>query len=53
MNIDIKKLDVIKDELDELKQEDVLYIDENGCTKYAIIPSNSMFVFVFSFRFSS
>ena len=38
-NLKIKLL-IIGDgpELDELKQEDVLYIDENGCTKYAIIP---------------
>ncbi len=38
MNIDINKIQNIKSELDELKENDVLYIDENGCTKYAIIP---------------
>lgn len=38
MNIDIRKIENIKAELDDLKENDVLYIDENGDTKYAIIP---------------
>lgn len=38
MNIDIKKLDVIRAELDDLKENQVLYIDEDGKTKYAIMP---------------
>ena len=38
MNIDINTLKNIKDELDSLKEDDVLYIDENGVTKYAIMP---------------
>ena len=38
MNIDINKLENIKQELSELKQDDVLYIDEDGKTKYAIMP---------------
>lgn len=38
MNIDINKLENIKQDLDELNQDDVLYIDENGQTKYAIMP---------------
>lgn len=38
MNIDIKKLGDIKLELDELKENQALFIDEDGKTKYAIIP---------------
>lgn len=38
MNIDIKKIDSIKADLDELKENDALFIDENGKTKYAIMP---------------
>lgn len=38
MNIDINRLESIKEELQDLKQDDVLYIDENGITKYAIMP---------------
>ena len=37
MNIDIKELENIKQDLSELKDRDVLYIDENGVTKYAIM----------------
>lgn len=37
-NIDIKKLENIKDQLDSLNNEDVLFVDEEGQTKYAIIP---------------
>lgn len=38
MNIDIKKLKAFREELDSLNKEDVLYIDENGKAKYAILP---------------
>ena len=38
MNIDINRLENIKQDLAELKDRDVLYIDENGITKYAIMP---------------
>ena len=38
MNIDIKTLENIKTDLDSLTQDDVLYIDENGKTKFAIMP---------------
>lgn len=37
MNIDINKLENIRQELSELKDNDVLYIDEDGKTKYAIM----------------
>ena len=38
MEIDIKKLENIKTELDSLDKEDVLFINENGSAKYAILP---------------
>lgn len=38
MNIDIKRISEIKDELDSLSEDDVLFIDEDGTTKYAITP---------------
>lgn len=38
MNIDIKKIENIKQDLDELKENQALFIDENGQTKYAIVP---------------
>lgn len=38
MEIDIKKLENIKTELDSLNKEDVLFINENGSAKYAILP---------------
>lgn len=37
MNIDINTLEVIKADLDDLKQDDALFIDEDGKTKYAIM----------------
>lgn len=38
MNIDVNKLNQIKDELNELKNDnDVLFVDEDGKNKYAII----------------
>lgn len=37
-NIDIKYLNEIKEELDELEGEDSLFIEENGEPKFAIIP---------------
>lgn len=41
MNIDINKLEVIKDDLADLKNDQVLYIDENGKTKFVIMPVES------------
>ncbi len=41
MEIDIKKLDAIKDELDSLDENDVLYINENGNSKYVLLPIES------------
>lgn len=40
MNIDIKELENIKDKLESLNEEDVLFVDENGSTKYVILPIN-------------
>lgn len=40
MNIDIKELENIKDKLESLIEEDVLFVDENGSTKYVILPIN-------------
>ncbi|MBR5341429.1 MAG: hypothetical protein IK151_05835 [Erysipelotrichaceae bacterium] len=37
MNIDIEKISEIKDELHDLKDNDVLFIDEEGKTKYAVM----------------
>ncbi len=41
MEIDIKKLENIKKELDSLAEDDTLFIKENGSTKYAILPIES------------
>ena len=38
MEIDIKKLENIKTELDSLDKEDILFVNENGSAKYAILP---------------
>ena len=38
MNIDIEKIKEVKEELDALNQNDVLYIEEDGKTKYAVLP---------------
>jgi|GEM_PF-1298851 len=38
MNIDINRITAIKDELDSLSENDVLFIDEENKTKYAIMP---------------
>ena len=37
MNLDIKELKNIKDKLDSL-EDNVLFVDENGISKYAIMP---------------
>ena len=37
MNLDIKELQNIKDKLDSL-EDNVLFVDENGISKYAIMP---------------
>lgn len=41
MNINIDEIIEIKDRLDSLCEDDALFIDENGKTKYAIIPIES------------
>ncbi len=38
MNVDIERVSGIIDELDQLKESDVLFIDENGESRFAIIP---------------
>lgn len=38
MNIDIKELENIKDKLERLSYDDVLFVDEDGKNKYVIMP---------------
>ena len=38
MNIDIEKISGIRDELEALNENDVLFIDEDKKAKYAIMP---------------
>ncbi len=38
MNINIKEIEQIKDELHSMKENDVLFIDEEGKARYAILP---------------
>ena len=38
MNIDIRKIQEVREELDALGQSDVLYIEEDGKAKYAVMP---------------
>ncbi|MBQ6215936.1 MAG: hypothetical protein IJK53_00985 [Erysipelotrichaceae bacterium] len=38
MNINIKEIEQIKDELHSMKENDVLFIDEDGKARYAILP---------------
>ena len=38
MNIDIERLKEIREELDEMKETDVLFIDEDRKAKYVIMP---------------
>ena len=38
MNIDINRLEEIRKELDGLEEDNVLFVDENGQTRYAILP---------------
>ena len=38
MNVAIEKLKEIRDELDKLQENDVLFVEENGIEKYAVIP---------------
>lgn len=38
MNIDIKKIENIRKELENLDQEDVLFVDEDGHSQYVIMP---------------
>lgn len=41
MNIDIEKVKDIQKELENLDDEEVIFIDENGYSKYAIITSKT------------
>lgn len=36
--IDIKQLKEIKEELDQLEEDDAIFVDENNDTKYVILP---------------
>ena len=38
MNVDIKELENIRKQLESLDEEDVLFIDEEGNTRYVIMP---------------
>ncbi len=38
MNADIKELENIRDQLESLEEDDVLFIDEDGNTRYVIMP---------------
>ena len=38
MNIDIEKIREVKEELDALNPNDILYIEEDGKAKYAVVP---------------
>ncbi|MBQ6493079.1 MAG: hypothetical protein IJI92_04365 [Erysipelotrichaceae bacterium] len=37
-NIDIERIKDIKDELDSLRENDVLFVDENGKSRYVVMP---------------
>ena len=37
-NIDLKELNNIKEELDEMDKDDYAYVDEDGKAKYVILP---------------
>ena len=39
MEIDIRELDNIRDDLDSLDQEEVIFVTEDGMTKYVIMPA--------------
>ncbi len=38
MNIDIKRIEEIRDDLEAMGQNDVLFIEEDGKTRYAVLP---------------
>ena len=38
LNIDIKELNEIKEELDELQCDDAIFVEQNGNAKFVIIP---------------
>ncbi|MBQ6478795.1 MAG: hypothetical protein IJI44_05425 [Erysipelotrichaceae bacterium] len=38
MNIDIEKLKQIREELDRMSENDILFVTENNVEKYAIVP---------------
>ena len=38
MNIDIEKLQEIKEELNRFQENDVLFVEENGKEKYVLMP---------------
>lgn len=38
LNIDIKELNEIKEELDELSGDEAIFVEDNGNAKYVILP---------------
>lgn len=38
MNIDIKKLKGISKELDELKNDEVMFVNDNGTSRFVVMP---------------
>lgn len=38
INLDIKNLENLREELENLEEEDTLYINNDGVTKFAVIP---------------
>lgn len=38
MNVDIKKVKNIREELESLEEDDVLFIEEEGVSKYVVMP---------------
>lgn len=38
MNVDINKLEEIKAQLSQMKEDDALFIEQNGEVRYAIVP---------------
>lgn len=40
MNIDIERLENIREELEELEGEDAIFVDEDGDTRFVILPAS-------------
>ena len=38
MNVDIKKIKSIKKELESLEEDDVIFVEEDGVSKYVVMP---------------